>query len=358
MKKKGEGPSIKYYELSVKEVLHINASLSDKVDVGNAHTLKYKNSQKLSFQGITPGHEDFVLPKTDIEGFPENEREIFFPYLVGDEFLSGKDSERYILDFGKRNIIEAQKYSKAFSYIQDNILPDREKAARDDDGNTRSHHEGFLKKWWQLSYRRDSMQESLNELPQYIACSRVTTRPIFFFVNSKVKPGDALQVFSFSDLYSFGVLQSSAHYNWFHAKCSNMKSDPRYTSQSIFETFPWPQAPTTSQIESIAEAARYLCLLRENYIKEDGSSLRKMYKTLDLPGANPLKEAHKNLDKAVTKAYGFSPTKDILGQLLELNEEVYQKIKNGKDATPPGLPGSYTEEKARRNVEPLGSDIG
>ena len=60
------------------------------------------------------------------------------------------------------------------------------------------------------------------------------------FVSSSVRPGDALQAFALADDYSFAVLQSKTHYLWFHAKCSNMKSDPRYTSESVFHTFPWP----------------------------------------------------------------------------------------------------------------------
>ncbi|PAU74589.1 DNA methyltransferase [Halomonas salipaludis] len=343
--KKGKGPAKKYYELAVKEVSHINASLSDKTDVGNAHVLKHKDSIKQSFQGITPGHEGFVLPKSEVEKFPKPERGIFFPYLVGDEFLSGKSADRYILDLGQSNILEAQKYKHAFSYIQDTILPDRKEAAKDRNGNIRPHHKAFLKRWWQLSWRREEMQNSIEKLPRYIACSRVTTRPIFFFVNSKIKPGDALQVFSFSDLYSFGILQSSVHYSWFHAKCSNMKSDPRYTSQSIFETFPWPQDASTRQIGDVAEAAKNLCSIRDRYLSENDSGLRGIYKTLDLPGVNPLKEAHENLDSAVEKAYEFSTKKDILSQLLELNEEVYQRIERGEETTHPGIPTSYTGNK-------------
>lgn len=69
---------------------------------------------------------------------------------------------------------------------------------------------------------------------------------IFAFVGSAVRPGDALQVFAFADDYSFGILQSSAHWQWFVAKCSKMKSDFRYTPESVFDTFPWPPAPTFS----------------------------------------------------------------------------------------------------------------
>jgi hypothetical protein len=46
----------------------------------------------------------------------------------------------------------------------------------------------------------------------------------------------------------------------------------------------------------------------------------------DLPGANPLKDAHAALDAAVLTAYGFSAKKDLLKQLLDLNQQVAANI--------------------------------
>ena len=47
--------------------------------------------------------------------------------------------------------------------------------------------------------------------------------------------------------------------------------------------------------------------------------LRDLYRTLELPGTNPLKDAHAALDTAVLTAYGFDPKKDLLAQLLAIN---------------------------------------
>jgi len=41
---------------------------------------------------------------------------------------------------------------------------------------------------------------------------QLTKRPVFAFVHSSIRPGDALQVFIFQDDYSFGILQSHAHW--------------------------------------------------------------------------------------------------------------------------------------------------
>ena len=68
-------------------------------------------------------------------------------------------------------------------------------------------------------------------------------------------------------------------------------------------------------------------------------------RTLELPGANPLKDANAALDTAVLTAYGFSAKKDLLAQLLALNQEVAAKIENGESATAPGVPKNFPDVK-------------
>jgi hypothetical protein len=69
--------------------------------------------------------------------------------------------------------------------------------------------------------------------------------------------------------------------------------------------------------------------------------LRAVYRTLELPGKNPLKDAHAALDAAVLDAYGFSAKKDLLAQLLDLNLQVAQRIDSGEEVTAPGVPSGY-----------------
>jgi hypothetical protein len=73
--------------------------------------------------------------------------------------------------------------------------------------------------------------------------------------------------------------------------------------------------------------------------------LRALYRTLELPGANPLKDAHAALDTAVLTAYGFNPKRDLLAQLLALNQEVAAKIENAESVTAPGVPKNYPDPK-------------
>jgi hypothetical protein len=76
-----------------------------------------------------------------------------------------------------------------------------------------------------------------------------------------------------------------------------------------------------------------------------GLFARALYRTLELPGANPLKDAHVALDTAVLTAYGFSAKKDLLAQLLALNQKVAAKIENGESVTASGVPKNYPDAK-------------
>jgi len=65
-----------------------------------------------------------------------------------------------------------------------------------------------------------------------------------------------------TDDYSFGILQSGLHWAWFTAKCSTLTARFRYTSDTVFDTFPWPQSPTLAQVKAVAEASVSLRALR------------------------------------------------------------------------------------------------
>jgi hypothetical protein len=74
-------------------------------------------------------------------------------------------------------------------------------------------------------------------------------------------------------------------------------------------------------------------------------TLRDVYRILEEPGSNPLKDLHEKLDEAVLAAYGFGKRKDLLTQLLELNFEVASKIGNGEEVQNPGLPKCVKNKK-------------
>jgi hypothetical protein len=343
-KKLGKNAS-KEYELSFSEVERISSSLSDKTDVSGAERLRCNFEPQVCFNGQMLGHKGFVLharEATQLIKADTRNREVIHPCLIGRDLLSGDGSpSEWVIDFQTRSMIEASTYAGPFSRVQSLVLPTREEKAEDGksaDGEQRSHHKGFLKYWWRHSFDRPEMVNLLGTMPRYIVCSDTTKRPVFAFISSSIRPDHKLRVFAFEDDYSFGILQSHAHWLWFVTKCSKLTERFNYTSSTVFDTLPWPQAPSEKAISAVAAAGLQVRRIRAANLPQLKGGLRALYRTLELPGTNPLKDAHAALDAAVLAAYGFHPKADLLAQLLDLNQQVAARLTAGEPVTAPGLP--------------------
>lgn len=348
-------------------VQDINSSLSLNIDVTAAKILELNRSPKLVFQGQTHGHEGFLLTVKEaneiLMRYPEN-KNILKPILIGRDLVAAHQSQpqRYVIDFSSMDIMEAASYSAPFNKIKQTVLPDRESKAIEQErkneeilknnskANINKHHINFYNSWWQLSYGRKDMKIALTKITRYIACSRVSARPIFEFISSNINPNDSIMVFAYEDDYTFGIIHSNTHVAWYHEKGATLKGDPSYTPNTIWDTFPFPQNPKLSDVQKVANAARELRMMRCELMHKHNYTLRNIYQILETPGTNPLKSKHQKLDDAVLDAYGFNRRKDILSQLLELNFEVATKIKNGIEVESPGLP------KCVKNSIPFISD--
>jgi hypothetical protein len=356
------------------DVPTINSSLSPRTDVSSAKALACNTEPKRVFQGQIPGHEAFVLEQNDayaIINKDSSSQRVIFPFLIGRDLIAepGSKPSRYVIDLNPLDIIEVQQFKLVYAHIRTHVLPVREAKAQQEAARNRQalaanpfanvnrHHEGFLRQWWKHAWGRPDMLARISNLKRYIACSEVTKRPIFEFVPYSIRPDHTLIVFTFDDDYSFGILQSSVHWQWFTAKGSTLTERFRYTPHSVFDTFPWPQQPTAAQVKAVAEAGRALHEYRRAAMaKNERLTLRDLYRSLETPGKNPLKELHAALDAAVLAAYGFaephppapSPRRgegeqrsDVLAQLLDLNQRVAAKLAAGEAVTAPGIPADY-----------------
>lgn len=344
------------------ELPKIGPSLSFEVDVSAAGPIKANASSTACFQGQTHGHEGFLLDFEEAQSMIAHDKgakPVLYPFMITDDLIGTKDSlpSRFVIDFSSRDLLEARKSSALFKRVEQLVLPDRRKAAKEEEERNKEaaaddpkaklnhHHANFLRRWWQLSYARADMLQAISVLPRYIVCGRVTKRPIFEFVSPEIRPNDSLSVFPLDDDYSFGILQSGIHWRWFIERCSTLKSDPRYTSNTVFDSFPWPQAPTLKAVEKVATAAVQLRKLRRELMDKHELSLRELYRTLELPGASPLKSAQDALDQAVRKAFGMNKSEDPLPFLLELNQSVVNAEAAGELVTGPGIPSTVKNRK-------------
>lgn len=321
-----------------REVAEISSSLGAGVDVAGARVLEVVTATKKCFEGQQPGHVGFRLDagqRAELAARDPRLAEVVFPYMNGASLLTGGYLREpgYIIDLGERTLEEAAAHPDVLAHVERTVLPDwRANARRERLGRGTGEHQRREKVWWLLKRRRSELLAAIAGLPRYVVCVRHTQRPIFEFLAASIRPDSALTVFAFADDYSFGVLQSNVHWQWFMARCSSIGRRHRYTSETVFDAFPWPQRAGMDDMRIVAERARALRALRRELVGEGG--LRALYRENDEDPGHPLRAAQTSLDAAVMDAYGFTDEREILGQLLRLNRAV------GAGAVGPGGPGA------------------
>jgi hypothetical protein len=80
--------------------------------------------------------------------------------------------------------------------------------------------------------------------------------------------------------------------------CGRLKSDFRYSSQLVYNNFPFPPAPSPKQVAAVEAAAAQVLAARAEFPTE---SLATLYDPLTMPPA--LVRAHATLDRAVDACY-------------------------------------------------------
>ena len=211
----------------------------------------------------------------------------------------------------------------AFQRIKELVLPHRqaktekerlrneEALARNPEARVTWHQRNFLNAWCALEWRRPAMVAALKGLQRYIAMSIVASQhrlPILSFVSPAIRPSNRAVAFFSEDDYSLGILQSAVHVAWFTGRSSRLKADPSYTSRSVFNSFPWPQAPAQPAVDRVVEVVVDLLAFRTERTAQ-GITIGQQYDSLRQPGRSRLRDLHDALDRAVLKVYGFDPTR-------------------------------------------------
>jgi len=255
------------------------------------------------------------------------------------DILSGKiyTSPRHVIWLGDE-VSEADAKTKSpagFRHLKEHVYPTIQSRAASQ--KSTAHYKGWLKKWWGPQMGRSSFREANSDMQRMIACSKVQSRPIFFFLSNKVICNPTLWIFACDDDFSFGIMQSSVHWAWALATGSRLKSDHTYTS-TIWKTFPWPQEPSIDDVVAVAIAGRELRASRRSLMEENGYSLRELHQSAEVSGPHPLKKAQAALDRAVEAAYGKPADQEATEFLLELNLCLAEDEANGETIQGPGLP--------------------
>ena len=110
--------------------------------------------------------------------------------------------------------------------------------------------------------------------------------------------------------------------SWMRAICGRLGNEYRYTSDIVYNTFPWPEV-TKEQKEKIEKTAQAILDARALF---PDSSLADLYDEIAMPPA--LRKAHQLNDRAVMEAYGFwgkiKTESECVAELMKM----YQKLTN------------------------------
>lgn len=120
------------------------------------------------------------------------------------------------------------------------------------------------------------------------------------WLDAEVVPGDKLFMIPDASLYHFGILESNVHMAWMRAVCGRLEMSYSYSNSIVYNNFPWP-SPTPEQQAKIEASAQAILDARALY---PDSSLADLYDPTLMP--KELLQAHRQNDRAVMAAYGFS----------------------------------------------------
>ena len=147
--------------------------------------------------------------------------------------------------------------------------------------------------------------------------------PIGFLDNATI-PSNLVLIIPNATLYHFGVLVSNVHMAWIRAVCGRLKNDYRYSKDIVYNNFPWHSA-TDAQKAEIEKLAQAILDARAEY---PDSTLADMYGETSMLFHTSLLNAHRKLDRAVMKLYGF-PVKDFSeADCVAALMEMYQELTN------------------------------
>lgn len=121
------------------------------------------------------------------------------------------------------------------------------------------------------------------------------------FIDDKTIATNAVLIIPSATLYHFGILESNVHMAWMRAVCGRLEMRYRYSKDIVYNNFPWP-TPSPELREKIEQAAQAILDARALY---PDSSLADLYDPTLMP--KELLQAHRQNDRLVMQAYGFSP---------------------------------------------------
>jgi hypothetical protein len=272
---------------------------------------------------------------------PRNAERIF-PYIGGEEVNNSPTHahHRYVIDFFDRPLRRERTLQSWFlnegteacekrrrEWLRDGVVPtDYPKEVAEDwpdlieivrrrvkPERDVQKRDALRDRWWQYAEKRPGLVAAVDGLPivqailftaPHLAVSMIGTRSVF---------ANTLNIFAYSELSAFSILQARAHEIWAWFFASTLEDRLRYTPSDCFRTYPLPaNFEANSALEVAGEAYH---AFRAELMVARNEGLTKTYNRFHARGENGadiarLRRLHHEMDVAVLRAYGWDDLAD------------------------------------------------
>jgi type II restriction/modification system DNA methylase subunit YeeA len=348
----------------------INANLSSGVDLSSLPNLPENSS--VCFVGVQKSGpfdissqqaRDWLAAPINPNG--KHNAEVLRPTLNGNDVTSTR-TDTWLIDFPTGlGEAAASAFEKPFEYLRASKYDPFRNGKLVDFITYRQSTPGQKPSWWESHRPRPEFRRTVSSLSRFIITPMTSEHRIFLWLKLPTMPDNNIVVVAREDDTSFGILHSRLHEVWCTHVGNRMGvgNQRRYNGATVFATFPFPEGLTPNipasdyandpRAAAIAKAARRLNELRENWlnppdlvkripevvpgypdrivpIDDVAAAILKNRTLTKLYNERPawLDMAHKELDRAVAAAYGWTdwgqeglPDDVILERLFKLNQE-------------------------------------
>ncbi|MBI2929596.1 MAG: hypothetical protein HYY24_28360, partial [Verrucomicrobia bacterium] len=287
----------------------------------------------------------FVVDRQEAENLLSGDSTLsrcLMPYLNGQDFNDDyqQRSDRHVICFHNFMLQQAEAYPALLGLVRERVKPFRD--------SVKEKHE--RENWWLFARYRGEMRYAIKGLERVLVRSRISDTHAVAFVDPNWIFNEKTIVFAFDDWFHFALIQSNMHEMWMRKFSGTLRTDISYAPTDCFETFAFPQSPSTAaraEAERLGEAyhehRRQTMLARQ-------LGLTKTYNLFHNPQCMDadiarLRELHAAMDRAILACYGWtdldpahgfhqnergqtrytiSPAarRDLLRRLLALNLEI------------------------------------
>jgi N-6 DNA Methylase len=318
LRQKSGGLKILINEGIAKRVNQINAYLAESSDVYVNRLSKPINGlPKMTYGNYTGGCESLILEEVDkdrlTQQYPQASKLI--RQLVGSaELIRG--TRRYCLWISNEDLPLAMSIPEISERID--TVAEVRSASKDPSMQRLATRPHQFRDFKTAEKHTLVVPIVFSERREYISGGILPSEVIV--------PNSAQAIYDAPD-WVFGVISSLMHMVWVKALSGRMRTDIRYSSAILYNSFPMPSL-TPSQKDDLARTSRGILFARENHAEK---TLAEMYDPNKMP--EDLIEAHRQNDHMFDRLYRSKPyntDEERLADLFALYEQMTEGIKQNE----------------------------